>query len=180
VYNNIKPTISDLQKQRMTGRVPTQAHRIKMSNSLKGRPKSPEHIEKMREAKLGKPGHKWTEQQRIKYQNRIEELGGPMLGKSHSEESRAKMSAGQKARMTPEERARRSERSRGENNPMFGRKQTEEAKKKMSRLGMKHSEETKAKMRAARANQPGRPLSEETKRKISEAHKRRHQTKNFI
>jgi len=145
---------------------------------MKGKPKSPDHIKKIIEAKLGKPGHKWTPEQRIRYENRIKKHGGPMLGKSHSKEARAKMSAGQKARITPEERALRSARAKGENNPMFGRKQTEEAKKKMSRLGMKHSEETKAKMRASRAKRAGIPMSDETRKKISESHKLRHQMMN--
>jgi hypothetical protein len=175
IYEQIKPIISAQQTERMTGRIPTEEHRKKMSASLKGRPKSPEHRKKMSAVRLGKPGHKWTEEQRLNREEYIKKNGGAMLGKAHTKEAKEKMSVGQKARITPEERAIRSARAKGENNPMYGRKQTEEAKKKMSRLGMKHSDETKAKMRAAHANRPGRPLSEETKKKISEAHKKRNQ-----
>lgn len=56
----------------------------------------------------------------------------------------------------------------------LGRKMTEEQKKKMSRLGKKHSEETKAKMKEARKGRKpclGKTLSLETRQKISEANK---------
>ena len=170
VYEKIKPEVSKHQTVLMTGRVPTESHRKKMSLALKGRKQSEEHRKNSSLARKGKPGHKWTEEQREKFLKRVAEQGGAMLGKKHSEEARKKMSKAQKERMTLEEREIRSQRTRGENNPMYGRKQTEEAKKKMSRLGWKHSEETKAKMREARAGQnKGRKLSEETKKKISEA-----------
>lgn len=38
-----------------------------------------------------------------------------------------------------------------------------------SRLGRKHSEETRAKMRASHANRPSRPTTDETRRKIGDA-----------
>jgi hypothetical protein len=153
VYEKIKPEVSKHQTILMTGRVPTESHRKKMSEALKGRKQSEEHRKNSSLARIGKPGHKWTEEQKEKYLTRIEEQGGPMISKSHSIEARQKMSKSQKERITDEERIIRSERSSGKNNPMYGRKQTEEAKKKMSRLGWKHSEETKAKMREARAGQ---------------------------
>jgi hypothetical protein len=173
VYEQIRPIISAQQTKLMTGRVPTEAHRQKMSNALKGIPKSQEHCQKMSDALKGKPGHKWTEQQHIDRRKYLAENGGSMLGKKHTDLAKAKMSAGQKARMTPEERVIRSARASGVNNPMYGRKQTEEAKKKMSRLGWKHSEESKEKMRLARAGRLGKPLSEETKKKISESRKKK-------
>jgi len=171
VYEKIKPEVSKHQTMLMTGRVPSESHRKKMSDSIKGRPQSEEHRKNSSLARIGKPGHKWTEGQKEKFLKRIEEQGGTMLGKKHSAETRKKMSETRRAKiLTDEERAAKSARVSGKNNPMYGRKQTEEAKKKMSRLGMKHSEETKAKMRAARAGQnTGRKLSEETKKKISEA-----------
>lgn len=170
VYEKIKPEVSKHQTILMTGRVPTESHRKKMSAALKGRKQSEEHRKNSSLARIGKPGHKWTKEQKEKFLKRVAEQGGAMLGKSHSTEARQKMSKSQKERITDEERVLRSKRSSGENNPMYGRKQTEEAKKKMSRLGWKHSEETKAKMREARAGQnTGRTLSDETKKKISEA-----------
>jgi|LauGreDrversion4_2_1035121.scaffolds.fasta_scaffold34067_7 hypothetical protein len=170
VYEKIKPEISKHQTILMTGRIPSESHRKKMSESMTGRKQTEEHRKNSSLARIGKPGHAWTDEQREKFLKRVADQGGSMLGKSHSIEARQKMSKAQKDRITDEERSIRSKRSSGENNPMYGRKQTDEAKKKMSRLGWKHSEETKAKMREARAGQnTGRKLSEETKKKISEA-----------
>jgi hypothetical protein len=170
VYEKIKPEVSKHQTILMTGRVPTESHRKKMSLALKGRKQSEEHRKNSSLARIGKPGHKWTEEQKEKFLKRVAEQGGSMLGKNHSEETRKKMSAGQRAAMTEERRTKISERTAGENNPRYGTKLTDEHKQKLSRLGWKHSEETKAKMREARAGQnTGRKLSEETKKKISEA-----------
>jgi hypothetical protein len=170
VYEKIKPFVVEHQTQIMTGRVPTESHRKKMSAAMKGRKHTEEHRRNSSLARKGKPGHKWSEEQRANYLKRIEEQGGGMLGKNHSAESRKKISESHKARViTDEERAARSARVRGENNPMYGRKQTEEAKAKMSRLGMKHTEEAKAKMSVARRGMIRGPLSEETKKKISES-----------
>ena len=85
------------------------------------------------------------------------------LGKVHSAETRAKMSA---SRTNPSEETRRKW-----SEARKGWVWSEEAKAKMSQShkGRVVSEETKAKIRAARANQV---ISEETKRKLSEAAKR--------
>lgn len=71
----------------------------------------------------------------------------PMFGKKHTEESKAKMSESLKGKMS------------GENNPCFGKTHTAESKAKMSaaRLGTKASEETRAKQKAsALASVPSR------------------------
>lgn len=85
------------------------------------------------------------------------------LGKKHSAETRAKMSA---SRTNPSEETRRKL-----SEARKGWVWSDEAKAKMSQSqkGRTVSEETKAKIRAARANQV---ISEETKRKLSEAAKR--------
>lgn len=172
VYEQIKPIISAQQRLLMTGRVPTEAHRKKMSASIKGRKQTEEHKKNSSLARKGKPGHKWTVEQKDKFYQRIEKHGGAMLGKNHTKEARQKMSIGQKLRITPEERLLRSARASGENNPNFGKKHSAET---LAKIGAKskgrvHSEETRAKMRASAANRPPpRPMSEETKRKISEA-----------
>lgn len=100
-------------------------------------------------------------------------------GKTHSEETRQKLSQSRRARAPFSDATRRkmSESMSGENNPNFGKTFSEETRQKMSesakgntkRRGAVQSEETKQKLREARANQA--PASEETRRKISEAHK---------
>ena len=60
--------------------------------------------------------------------------------------------------------------NKGENNPMYGKHHSDEAKKKLreANKGKKLSEETRKKMSEAKKN-----MSEETRRKIAEAHKGR-------
>ena len=79
-----------------------------------------------------------------------------MLGKKFSEETRKKMSEARKGKYT------------GENNPMYGKHPSEETLKKMSEAqkGKKMSEEARKKMSEAKKN-----MSEETKNKIGAAKK---------
>ena len=98
----------------------------------------------------------------IEYLNTLTPNGYNLLtggkNKTHSEESKRKM----------------SESRRGSNNPMFGKTHDKKARKKISDaqkgnqncLGIKRSEETKNKLAAART---GKKLSKNTKRKISKA-----------
>jgi len=170
VYEKIRPFIVEHQTQLMTGRVPSESHRKKMSETMKGRKHTEEHRRNSSLVRKGKPGHKWTEEQREKHLKRIQEHGGAMLGKTHTAETRKKMSESHKARIiTDEERAAISKRNSGANNPRYGTKLSAEHKAKLSRLGWKHSEESKAKMSAARRGVARKPLSEETKKKISES-----------
>jgi hypothetical protein len=130
-------------------------------------------------------GHKWhyrpeTEEEHLAASERLkkyyEENPHPWTGRNHSKETIEKIRAtktGTKA--TEETKRKKSIAVTGENNPMYGRKQSEETKRKIATkakgnkhwLGKHHTEETKRKMK-------GHPVSEETKRKISESHKRRH------
>jgi hypothetical protein len=111
----------------------------------------------------------------------------PMFGKTHSEETKRKMAEAKRGKNHPmfgkklsgETKHKISEaqsgKKLGENNPMFGKKHSKETKRKMSEIkrGRKLSEETKRKMSEAKRgeNNPrfGKKLSEETKRKMSEA-----------
>lgn len=80
-----------------------------------------------------------------------------------SDEARAAMSAGAKARMAdPVARAKLAAANRGENNPMFGRKHSEEALARIRTYT--HSPEARAKMSAARK---GCKASPETRAKLS-------------
>lgn len=101
-------------------------------------------------------------------------------GKTLSEETKAKISASTK-NPPPERRKKMSDAHKGEKNGFYGKKHTEESKAKMSAskvgthcgednhfYGRKHSEESKAKMSAA---QKGKVISDETRAKMSEAHK---------
>lgn len=77
----------------------------------------------------------------------------PFLGKHHTEETRKKM----------------SESSKGEKNPNFGKHPSDETRQRMSEAqkGRHHSEESIEKMRQAHL---GRVFTEEHRRKISENH----------
>jgi hypothetical protein len=78
-------------------------------------------------------------------------------GYRHTEETKRRVSESMKGRkQTPEWIKKRASKIRGENNGMFGRQ---------------HSEETKAKMSQLRKGVKRGPMSEEAKRKISEAKK---------
>lgn len=78
-------------------------------------------------------------------------------GYRHTEASKRRLSeAGKGRKQTPEWVERRVSKIRGENNGMHGRRHTDETRKKMS---------------LARAGKKRGPMSEETKRKISEAKK---------
>ena len=90
-------------------------------------------------SKSGAKGKKWSEENKLKLSEILKGRPCPTKGVPHSEETKAKMSASQKAHW---------------------------AKVESPNKGRKHSEETKAKMRAARAN---RIITDADKQKISEA-----------
>ena len=84
----------------------------------------------------------------------------PMFGKHHSEESKRKNSESNKVACA------------GEKNGMFGKHHSEETRQKIgdNQRGWHHTEESKeAISKAISVRQKGRKMSEETKRKISEA-----------
>jgi hypothetical protein len=92
-------------------------------------------------------------------------------GRSHTPESRAKISASHKGiKKSPEHCANISAATKGEKNPNFGKIAKEETRLKMSvsRKGVKRSPESVEKTAASKR---GKPRSEETKAKISAAHK---------
>ena len=86
--------------------------------------------------------------------------GAPMTDRSHSEETKNKISESRKGILS------------GKNHPMFGINHSEETKQKISKslLGRLHSEETIQKFR-------DRKFSEETKKKMSESLKGRFRPK---
>lgn len=101
----------------------------------------------------------------------------PNFGKHISEEQKLKLSAAMKGntnslgyKQTEEHKRKVSAAQTGENNSNFGKHPSEETRLKLreSHKGKVHSEETRAKISAARQN-----ISDETRRKISEASKHR-------
>lgn len=100
-------------------------------------------------------------------------------GKTHSDETRQKLSQSRRARapFTEETRAKMAASRTGEKNPNFGKTFSEETRRKMSesakgntkRRGAVQSDAAKEKIREARKNQA--PMSEETRQKISEGNK---------
>lgn len=143
----------------LTGKKKSPEHRAKIVAMITGRKPSAAAREKMRKARLGKPGRsappevlaRWSEERR----------GKP--GRPHTAEARAKISAGNKGKVrTPEmiakmkvagrsrppasEETRRKIAAAGR-----GRKFTAKTIERLRELniGRKHSEETRAKMKAA-------------------------------
>lgn len=90
-------------------------------------------------SKSGAKGKKWSEENKLKLSEALKGRISPNIGRKASEETKAKMTASQKAHW---------------------------AKVESPNKGRKHSEETKAKMRTARAN---RIYTDADKQKISEA-----------
>lgn len=76
------------------GRVPSEQQRRKVSDALKGRPKAPftsEHLNNMRLARAGKPGHPISEETKQK-------ISESHRGRSFSEEHRRKLSEAHKGK----------------------------------------------------------------------------------
>jgi len=88
-----------------------------------------------------------------------------MYGKTHSKETRAKISAALKGRFT------------GENHPSFGKTHSEESKAKMSEAVKKRMQDPEVRKRLSESGM-GSKSSEETKRKISESLKGHRHTKS--
>ena len=143
----------------------------------------------------GNRGKKLTEETKNKIREAAKKRGIPeetrkkmtfsRKGYRTSEETKRKLSEAGKGRVVTEEaRKKQSERMKGykpsaetrkkQSDSMRGFSHSEETKAKMSatrkgREGKKHSEETKAKMSVAAKS---RGISDETKKKMSETHKR--------
>ena len=110
------------------------------SHGNKYRPYRPYTEERKR--KIGESSRKCWENP--EYREKIVKFGkdNHFFGKEHSEESKSKMSKAAKKKLENKE-----------NHPMFGKEHSEESKKKMSRSALNKI-----------------PMSEETKRRISESH----------
>lgn len=157
----------------------------------KGFKHSEETKEKLRQMRLGKNnpffGKRHTPETKQKISDATRGEKNFMFGKHHSETTRQKISEARKGQRDSEEtRRKKSESHKGEKNYWFGKHLPKAAKRKISEankghtrwVGRKHTEESKRKMRARHISEEhkqrlrefhlGKPLSEETRRKMSE------------
>lgn len=129
-----------------------------ISNTHKGKPKSEEHKEKIRQALIGKNvGRKHSAEAIEKIRASSTGANNPMFGKTQSNDTKRKIGEANKIHML-------------ENNHMRGKSQTEENKlaSSLANTGKKHTAETIAK-RSAKIT--GQQRSEETRVKMSAASK---------
>ena len=136
-----------------------EALKIQLSNSRLGIPMSEETKQKLRKPKSEEHKKKLSESKK-----------GKTYGYTHSEETKKKMSISHAGRVYSPISA---EQKQKQSDAMKGRKQSAEhiAKRSKSRIGVARSEETKQKIREARARQI---ISDETRIKMSIAQKQRY------
>jgi hypothetical protein len=96
----------------------------KMSKASKGKKKSKSHCENISKAKRGS---KMSDVGKEKLKNRWKNNPHPFLGKSHSSETKKKMSESAKSRL-----------SNPQNNPMYGKTHTDEVKSRIAKLNRIH------------------------------------------
>jgi len=135
------PMFNDNKGRKMPER--SEEHRRKLSEAHKGKKLSEEHRRKLSEAHKGK---KLSEEHKRK-------VSEAQKGREFSEETRRKISEANKGKKLPE----RSEEHR--------RKLSEAAKGNKNRLGMKHTEESKKKMRESRRKAAARRKNKHDKQK---------------
>jgi group I intron endonuclease len=149
--------------------------KAKISKTTKGRigkPLSEETKQKLRDANLGKKASEETLKKMSAAQLTVQK------GKIISEETKSKISASLTGRkLTEEQKMNLVKKRAGKLVGMSGKKHSDETKQKISinctgnRINYQHSEDTKQKIGAGNK---GKVISEESKKKMSEAAKRRH------
>jgi len=132
--------------------------RRKQAESLKG---------KMAGEKHWNYGNKTPEEVSNKISESLTGSKNPMYGKQHSEDTRRLMREAAKGRGKGKNNSMYGK--TGKDSPLYGRKHKESTIKLMSERAKNRSEETLRKMSIAQQNRP--PISEETRRRQSEAHK---------
>jgi len=145
----------------------SEEHKEKISKSLKGKStgtKSEEH-----KAKLGQYV-RTDEHKKAIAQSRKSQIGKY----NHSEETKKKIAESNRGKPRP---PKTIEQKKHQSAMIKGRKYSEEHRQKIAEANRRRgprSEETKQKIREARAKQVMKPRSDETKQKISKSHKARH------
>lgn len=152
--------------------------KLKMSKARKGRkmpPRTEEHIRKLADAHIGHKHSKDSKQKMSEsrkgkklseYQKQC--LLNSRIGSKHSEETKRKWSEQRKGKTLTEDHKRKmSEGMKGKNTYL----RSEETKKRMSESmkGSKKRPQSEEHKRKRAESRIGKPLSEETRRKISEA-----------
>lgn len=130
-----------------------------ISATHRGKPKSEEHKEKIRQALIGKNvGRKHTAEAIEKIRAHSTGANNPMYGKSQSEETKRKIGEANKGKLA------------GEKNPFFGKTLPGTEAARIANTGKKHTAETIAKRIE---KQRGQKRSEETRNRMSESAKGR-------
>jgi hypothetical protein len=148
-----------------------EALKIQLSNSRLGIPMSEETKQKLRKPKSEEHKKKLSKPKSEEHKKKLSESKkGKTYGYTHSEETKKKMSISHAGRVYSPISA---EQKQKQSDAMKGRKQSAEhiAKRSKSRIGVARSEETKQKIREARARQI---ISDETRIKMSIAQKQRY------
>ncbi len=166
-----------------TGILCSEETKKKMSLAALGKPKSKEHIEKMRKTKTGvpHPGHSPEALEKMslsklgKKRPEFSEEWKQNIGKGHiglvmSEEAKEKIGKAHKGKPKSKEAVEKMRHS------LTGRKASEETKEKMSRsqLGRTHTEESKEKLRQINLGRKMSPEARENMRKARLAYIEKH------
>ena len=178
----LEPTdeLRQLMRDSHLGKILSDEHKANIGAALRGRPVHPNTAEAVRQSRIG-AHHSDATKERIRIAMTGRVNGHP------SEETRRKISDAQKgksrAKQSEDTKLKRSEKAKitwasGEGQAarptfsMAGRTHSDETKAKMraARIGIKMSPETRAKMSAAKT---GKNISEETKTKMRAAHQAR-------
>jgi hypothetical protein len=147
----------------MSGFIPSEETKEKISAALKGKTLSPEHKAKIAASSKGRTHSPETkEKMRGENNHNYGKTGEnhPSYGKTLSPEHKAKISAANKGEkhplygktFSPEHRAKLSASHKGENNHLYGKTHSTETKAKQSAIkkGKTHSPETLAKLSAVK------------------------------
>jgi hypothetical protein len=164
--------------------IPTKESNKKISEFHKGKPKSEEHKEKIRQGNIGKKKPPRTQEYKELMSKLKSGVNNPMYGKGCTEERAQKIGKANKGRIPSNKGKPMSEeqkekiRAAKKANPY---KPTEEtrAKQAMAQTGKTHSQETKDKIRDALAGIVKGPMSEENKLKISAGTKGKSKPEGF-